>query len=158
MNNKQVLNKKTIIATNRKARFEYFIEDKFETGIVLLGAEVKALRQGRISLDDAYILENNNQMVVVNMHIGYYDKAYKNDYANKRQRKLLLHKREINKIISKIKQKGFSSVPLSIYFNNKNIAKLEIALVKGKQLHDKRESLKQKDWDRQQHRILKSGA
>ncbi|MCF8462473.1 MAG: SsrA-binding protein SmpB [Rickettsiaceae bacterium] len=156
MNNKQPLEKKTIIATNRRARFEYFIEDKFETGISLLGSEVKALRQGKVSLEDAYVLENNNEMCVINMHIGYYDKAYKNDYANKRQRKLLLHRKEINKIIGKIKQKGFSSVPLSIYFNSRNLAKLEIALVKGKQLHDKREALKQKDWNREQHRLLKS--
>ena len=147
--------KTKLLANNKKARFEYFIEDTMEAGIVLLGSEVKALREGKINIEDSYGVNLANELYLMNMHIGHYDKAGRMNHELKRNRKLLLHSKQINKIFGKIKRPGYSLVPLSAYFNNHNKVKIEIAVVKGKQLHEKRESLKDKEWQREQQRIMK---
>jgi len=148
--------KTKLLAQNKKAHFEYFIEDTMEAGIVLLGSEVKALRQGKVNIEDSYGANISNELFLMNMHIGHYDKAGKMNHEPKRQRKLLLHGKQINKIFGKIKLPGYSLVPLSAYFNPHNKVKIEIAIVKGKQLHDKRESIKNKDWQREQQKIMHS--
>lgn len=147
--------KTKLLANNKKAHFEYFIEDRLEAGIVLLGSEVKALREGKINIEDSYGVNLSNELYLMNMHIGHYDKAGRMNHEPKRNRKLLLHGKQINKIFGKIKRPGYSLVPLSAYFNSHNKVKIEIAVVKGKQLHDKRESIKDKEWQREQQRAMK---
>ncbi|MDN5248367.1 MAG: SsrA-binding protein SmpB [Wolbachia endosymbiont of Tyrophagus putrescentiae] len=144
-----------IIAENRKARFEYFILEEFEAGIVLVGSEVKSLRDRKVNISDAYIIEKNNEVWLHNMHIAEYKAATRKNHRPKRERKLLLHRREINKLIGNIKTAGVTVVPLSLYFNNKGIAKTKIAIVKGKKLYDKRATIKQREWDREKRRLFK---
>lgn len=145
-----------IIAENRKARFEYFILEELEAGLVLLGSEVKSLRERKANISDAYVIEKNNEMWLHNMHIGEYKAATRKNHKPKRERKLLLHKREIGKLIGHIKASGITVVPLSLYFNEKGIAKTKIAIVKGKKLYDKRATIKQREWDREKSRLSKS--
>lgn len=147
---------KKIVAQNKRARFEYFIETTFESGIVLTGSEVKSIREGKIALTDSHATMNNNEMFLYNCHIAEYEKANRFNHATRRPRKLLLHKRELKKIFGKIKLKGYTAVALSMYFNKKNIIKVELGLAKGKKQHDKRESLKEKDWQRQQGRLTRN--
>jgi SsrA-binding protein len=143
------------IAVNRRARHEYFIEDKFEAGLVLLGWEVKSLRAGKCNLTDAYILLKNNEAWVIGMQITPLLAASTHVVADPtRTRKLLLNYKEIRELIGAVQQKGHTCVPLSMYWHNGR-AKLEIALVKGKQLHDKRDSEKDRDWARQKSRIMR---
>lgn len=143
------------IAVNRRARHEYFIEDKFEAGLVLLGWEVKSLRAGKCNLTDAYILLKNNEAWVIGMQITPLLAASTHVVADPtRTRKLLLNYKEIRELIGAVQQKGHTCVPLSMYWHNGR-AKLEIALVKGKQLHDKRDSEKDRDWARQKARIMR---
>ncbi len=143
------------IAVNRRARHEYFIEDKFEAGLVLLGWEVKSLRAGKCNLTDAYILLKNNEAWVIGMQITPLLAACTHVVADPtRTRKLLLNYKEIRELIGAVQQKGHTCVPLSMYWHNGR-AKLEIALVKGKQLHDKRDSEKDRDWARQKSRIMR---
>jgi SsrA-binding protein len=146
---------KKIIANNKKAGFNYFLENKIEVGIVLTGSEVKSLRLGKANIEDAYASAQNNEIFLYNAHISQYDKASYQNHQPTRPRKLLLHKLEIKKMIGKIKQKGYTIVPISLYFNDKQIVKLEIALATGKKLHDKRETIKQRDWDREKKSLLK---
>lgn len=145
-----------IIAENRKARFEYFILEEFDAGLVLLGSEVKSLRERKANISDAYVIEKNNEMWLHNMHIAEYKSATKRNHKPKRERKLLLHRREIGKLIGQIKTSGITVVPLSIYFNQKGIAKAKIAIVKGKKLYDKRATIKQREWDREKSRLSKN--
>jgi SsrA-binding protein len=147
---------KKIIANNKKASFNYFLENKIEVGVVLTGSEVKALRLGKANIEDAYASAHNNEIFLYNSHISQYDKASYQNHQPTRPRKLLLHKLEIKRILGKIKQKGYTIVPTSLYFNEKNLVKIEIALATGKKLHDKREVLKQRDWDREQRSLLKT--
>ncbi len=144
------------IAKNKKAYFDYFIQEKFEAGIVLKGSEVKALRDGRVNLKDSFIRFVKAEAFIFNMHIGKLDTTH-HFYAHEERgsRKLLLHKKEIEKMIKAVDRDGYTVVPLEIYFNDKNIVKVEIAIVKGKQLHDKREDLKQKDMKRDIERAIK---
>ncbi len=143
------------IAVNRRARHEYFIEDKFEAGLVLLGWEVKSLRAGKCNLTDAYILLKNNEAWVIGMQITPLLAACTHVVADPtRTRKLLLNYKEIRELIGAVQQKGHTCVPLSMYWHNGR-AKLEIALVKGKQLHDKRDAEKDRDWARQKSRIMR---
>jgi len=143
------------IAVNRRARHEYFIEDKFEAGLMLLGWEVKSLRAGKCNLTDAYILLKNNEAWVIGMQITPLLAACTHVVADPtRTRKLLLNYKEIRELIGAVQQKGHTCVPLSMYWLNGR-AKLEIALVKGKQLHDKRDSEKDRDWARQKSRIMR---
>jgi SsrA-binding protein len=135
---------KKIVAVNRKARFDYFIEDEYEAGIVLKGTEVKALRLGKVNLKDSYARVQNGEVFVYQMHIGEYPFAYYDNHAPLRPRKLLLHKREIKRLYAKVNEKGHSLVPLKLYFKNGK-AKLTIALAKGKRKYDKREAIKRRD-------------
>jgi len=140
---------------NRQAFHEYFIEARYEAGMVLLGTEVKSLREGKMSFNDAYCLINDGEIWLKSLHIAEYSHGTVNNHDPLRDRKLLLQKREIRKIEGKLKEKGFTIVPLRIFFNEKNIAKAEIGLVKGKKLHDKRETIRQKDVEREMKRYLK---
>ncbi len=140
---------------NRQAYHEFFIDAKYEAGMVLLGTEVKSLRNGRASFNDSYCLIHKGEIWLKSLHIAEYTHGNMNNHDPLRDRKLLLEKREIKKIESKLKEKGYTLVPLRIYFNEKRFAKIEIGLAKGKKLHDKRESIKQKDVDREMKRFLK---
>lgn len=140
---------------NRQAYHEYFIDAKYEAGIVLLGTEVKSLRSGRASFNDSYCLIHKGEIWVKSLHIAQYSHGTVNNHDPLRDRKLLLEKREIKKIEAKLKEKGYTLIPLRIFFNDKNLAKMEIGLAKGKKFHDKRESIKQKDVEREMKRYLK---
>lgn len=143
------------IALNRRARHEYFIEEKFEAGLALLGWEVKSLRAGKCNLTDAYILLKNNEAWVIGIHITPLLAASTHVVADPtRTRKLLLKRREIDKLIGDVQQKGHTCVPLAMYWSHGR-AKLEIAIVKGKQLHDKRETEKNRDWAREKARVMR---
>ncbi len=143
------------IALNRRARHEYFIEEKFEAGMVLLGWEVKSLRAGKCNLTDAYILLKNDEAWVIGVHITPLLAASTHVVADPtRTRKLLLKRREIERLIGDVQQKGHTCVPLAMYWSNGR-AKMEIAVVKGKQLHDKRESEKNRDWAREKARVMR---
>lgn len=144
-----------VIARNRKASFNYFFEDTFEAGIALQGSEVKSLREGKVSIEDSHADYSGGHIMLFNCHIQEYDKANQFNHTTRRPRILLLQKKEIRKIISKIKVKGYTLVVTSIYFNEKNKVKLALAVGKGKKLHDKRETLKEKDWQRDQARVLR---
>lgn len=144
-----------VICRNKKAGFNYFLEDKFEAGIALKGSEVKSLREGKANIEDAHADYNGLGIVLYNSYIKEYEKANKFNHDSRRPRILLLHKKEIRKIIGKIKTKGYTLVATSIYFNEQNKAKIEIAIAKGKKLHDKRETLKEKDWKRSQERMVR---
>ncbi|MGC4036220.1 MAG: SsrA-binding protein SmpB [Chitinophagaceae bacterium] len=140
---------------NRSAYHEFFIDDKYEAGIALLGTEVKSLRAGRASFNDSFCVIHKGEMWVRSLHIAEYSHGTVNNHDPVRERKLLLQKREIKKIESKLKEKGYTVVPLRIFFNEKNLVKMEIGLAKGKKLHDKRETLKQKDAEREMKRFVK---
>lgn len=136
------------IAYNRSAGYEYFIEEKYEAGIVLEGAEVKSLRAGNCNLKDSFCFIRNGEVTLKNMHIAVYDKSGSfNSKDSKRDRKLLLHRREIDKIVGKINAKGMTLVPISLYFKD-NLIKVEVALCRGKQSFDKKESIKKRDNER----------
>lgn len=140
---------------NRSAYYEYTIDDKFIAGMMLLGTEVKSLRAGRASFNDSYCLFHGSDLWLKSMHIAEYSHGTVNNHDPLRDRKLLLNKREIKKLQSNMKEKGYTIIPLRIYFNEKNLAKLEIGLAKGKKLHDKRESIKQRDTEREMKRFIK---
>ena len=146
-----------IIANNKKAFFEYFILEKIEAGIQLTGSEVKSLRAGKASIKEAYAETKKGQLFLINADISHYDKATSySKIESKRVRKLLVHKKEISKFQGKIEKEGMTIIPLKIYFNKKGIAKIEIAIAKGKKLYDKRESKKKRDWNIQKKRLLKN--
>ena len=144
-----------IIADNKKAYFDYFIEDKFEAGIVLQGVEIKSVRQGKVNLKDSYVVVKNSEVFLIGCHIAEYEKADGlNKVDTRRTRKLLLKKQEIRKLERKVQIKGYTLVPTKMYFSN-NLAKLEIAVAKGKELYNKKQSLKEKDIKREMDRQLK---
>jgi SsrA-binding protein len=147
-------NIKTLITENRKAYHDYFIEELFETGIVLTGTEVKSLRHNKASIVECHVTEDKGELFIYGAYIPEYEKANRFNHYPRRPRKLLLRTREIKKLIGLIKRKGYTVVPLKLYFNYKNKAKLIIAAVKGKKAHDKRETIKQRDWERQKARVL----
>ena len=140
---------------NRTAFFEYFIDARYEAGMVLLGTEVKSLREGQANFADSYCIIHKGEIWLKNLNIAQYSHGTVNNHDPVRDRKLLLQKREIRKIESKLKEKGYTLVPLRIFFNEKNLAKTEIGLAKGKKQHDKRESIKQKEMQREMKRHLK---
>lgn len=144
------------IATNKKAFFDYYIEEKFEAGLVLKGSEVKSLRAGRVNLKDGFIKIVRGEAFVFGIHIGVLDTTHR-FYAHEERgsRKLLLHKKQIDKMFKAVEKEGFTLVPLSIYFNDRNIAKMQVAIVKGKKLYDKRDDLKEKSIKRDIERALK---
>jgi SsrA-binding protein len=139
---------------NRPAYFEYFIDNKYDAGIVLTGTEVKSLREGKASFNDSYCLINKGEVWIKNLHIAEYSHGTANNHDPIRERKLLMQKKEIRKIEAKLKEKGYTLVPLRIYFNEKRMAKMEIGLGKGKKMHDKRETIKQRDTEREMKRYL----
>ncbi len=141
---------------NRSAYYEYFIDDKYTAGIMLTGTEVKSLREGKANFNDSYCLINQGEMFIRSFHISPYSHGTSNNHDPIRERKLLLNRRELKKLESKLKkERGYTIVPLRLFFNEKNLAKLEIGLAKGKKLHDKRESIKQRDTDREIKRFIK---
>lgn len=145
---------KKIVAENRKARHNYFIEDTYEAGMVLLGTEVKSIRLGRVNLKDSYARIKNGEVFVYQMHISVYPFAYYGNHDPLRIRKLLLHKHEITKLYGKVNEKGFSLVPLKIYFHNGKV-KMTLALARGKRQYDKRESIRRRDEQRDLERSKK---
>lgn len=144
-----------IIATNRKARHEYTVVETIETGIALKGTEVKSLREGTVNLRDSYASVDSGEVILHNMHIGPYSHTSERQLEPRRERKLLLHKREIKRLIGKVREKGLTLVPLKIYFNDKGVAKVELALVKGKKMYDKRRDIAERDANRDLQRALK---
>ncbi len=143
-----------LIADNRKALFDYSVEERFEAGMVLTGTEVKSLRQGRANLKDSYARIKKGELFVLQMHISPYTHAYYNNHDPLRQRKLLLHKHEIKKLYGKMNERGYALIPLKIYFREGK-AKMELALAKGKRKYDKRESIKRRDEQRDLERQRK---
>jgi len=143
-----------IVDKNKKVYFEYEIDEKLEAGIVLVGSEVKSIKLGNVRLVDSFCFVENGELYLKNCHITPYEKGSHFNEEPKRDRKLLLHKKEIARLIGKIKTKGLTLVPTMIYFN-KNKVKVEIALARGKKLHDKRASIKEKDTNREMQRALK---
>lgn len=140
---------------NRSAYHDYAIEDTFDAGMVLAGTEVKSIRDGKVSFADSFCFFHKGELWVRNLHIAEYRLGTTNNHIAVHDRKLLLHRKELRKLESNIKEKGYSIVPLKIYFNEKGLAKMQIGLGRGKKLHDKRESLKKKDAEREMKRYIK---
>lgn len=146
---------KTPTILNRKARFEYKIDDTFEAGIVLTGTEVKSLRAGKASIQESYAAVHDEELWLINATIESYKQGNRFNHEPKRKRKLLLKKREIQKMIGALKTKGVTMIPLKLYFNDRGFAKLQLGIATGKKQHEKRETIKERDWKREQGRILK---
>ncbi len=146
---------KKIVAENRKARFNYEIMDTYEAGLVLTGTEVKSLREGKANIAESYATDEGGEMWLINSYLPEYLQANRFNHEPRRRRKLLLSKREASRLQSAINREGMTLIPLKIYFNDQGRAKLELALGKGKKLHDKRETEKERDWNRQKSRIMK---
>jgi len=144
-----------VVADNRRARFNYAIGEVFEAGIALTGTEVKSLRQGRATIAESYADTRNGEIWLVNANIPEYLQASRFNHAPKRPRKLLLHRRQIDKLAGGVERDGMTIVPLKMYFNEKGRAKIEIALARGKKLHDKRETEKKRSWEREKGRLLR---
>ena len=143
-----------VIAVNRKARHDYFVEDTFECGIALAGTEVKSLRAGTVNLKDSYCIIKDGELFVISMHISPYEKGNIFNRDPMRQRKLLMHRREINRLFGLVKQDGYSLIPLSLYFKGSRV-KLEMGLCKGKKLHDKRDDAARRDASREMDRAMR---
>lgn len=143
------------VAENRRARYEYFLEDFFEAGIALTGTEVKSLRFGEGSIAESYAEVKGDQVWLINANVPEFSHGNRNNHEPKRPRKLLLHAREIEKMRHAVSREGMTLIPLSIFFNPRGRAKVELALAKGKKLHDKRETEKTRDWKREQQRLLR---
>jgi SsrA-binding protein len=144
-----------VVADNRKARFNYLIGETFEAGIVLSGSEVKSMRTGKASIGESYAAARDGELWLYNSNISEYQQAGRFNHQPKRPRKLLLHRRQINKLIGAVEREGMTVVPLKLYFNAKGRAKVEIALARGKKLHDKRETERKRSWDRERGRLLR---
>ena len=147
--------KTKIVAENRRARYEYFLEDFFEAGIALTGTEVKSLRFGEGSIAESYAEVKGDQVWLVNANVPEFSHGNRFNHEPKRPRKLLLHHRQIEKMRTAVSREGMTLIPLAIYFNGRGRAKVELALAKGKKLHDKRETEKARDWKREQQRLLR---
>ena len=146
-----------IICLNRKASFNYFFENLIEAGIVLKGSEIKSIRDGKVNIANSYAVEKKGEIILVNSHIASYKQASYSDHNPTAERKLLLHKREINKLIGKMQAEGFTLVPTKMYFK-KGKAKIEIAVAKGKKQYDKRETKKNRDWNRDKARYIRKSS
>ena len=156
------MNKKTnsglkIICLNRKASFNYFFEDLLEAGIVLKGSEIKSIREGKVNIADSYAVEKDGELILINSHIASYKQASYSNHNPTDERKLLLNKREINKLIGKMQRDGLTIVPTKMY-SKKGKAKIELAVAKGKKLHDKRASKKDRDWNRDKSRYFRKSS
>jgi SsrA-binding protein len=144
-----------VVADNRKARFNYEIGETFEAGVALTGSEVKSLRAGKATIAESYADPRGEELWLINANIPEYLQAGRDNHAPKRPRKLLLHKRQIHKLIGAVEREGMTIVPLRLYFNPKGRAKIEVALARGKKLHDKRETMKKRSWDRERGRLMR---
>ena len=138
---------------NRKARYNYFFLEKFEAGIELRGSEIKSLRNGRVDIAESFAREVDNEIYLINSYFAKYSNSSYLNHEENRQRKLLLHKKEIRKIVGKLNKESLTLIPIQIYFNRKGLAKVELALAKGKKNYDKRESKKKKSWEREKRNI-----
>lgn len=148
-------NENRIVAQNRKARHDFAIEEVFEAGIILKGSEVKSLRAGKASLVDCYATDVGDELVLINCYIPEYLQANQFNHDPRRQKKLLLNRKQINKLIGKVRTKGYTIVALSIYFNSRNLAKVEIGIAKGRKNYDKRQREKDLEWEREKGRVLR---
>ena len=146
-----------IISLNRKAKFNYFFKEFYEAGISLKGSEVKSLRSGKVNISESYAYDHNRELFLVNSHIPSYKESSYNDHEPNRNRKLLLNKQEINKLIGRINKEGFTLIPTKLYFK-KGKAKVEIAVAKGKKQYDKRQTKKQRDWNREKARYFRKSS
>ncbi|MDC3135603.1 SsrA-binding protein SmpB [Candidatus Pelagibacter sp.] len=155
--NKKTNNGLKIICLNRKASFNYFFEDFFEAGIVLKGSEIKSVRNGKVNIADSYAIEKKGEIVLINSHIAQYKQSSFSNHQPTDDRKLLLNKREINKLIGKMQREGLTIVPTKMYFR-KGKAKVEIAVAKGKKQHDKRLTKKNRDWNRDKARYVRKSS
>lgn len=144
-----------VVAENRKARHNYEIGDVIEAGLQLTGTEVKSLRVGKANIAESYASDENGEIVLINSHIPEYDQGNRFNHEPRRPRKLLLHKREIVKMINAVQRDGMTIVPLKLYFNDKGIAKLAVAVAKGKKAYDKRQDAKKRDWQRDKARLMR---
>jgi len=144
-----------LIAENRRARFDYFLETSFEAGLSLTGTEVKALREGRANIAESYASTEGDEIVLINAYIPEYGPANRFNHEPRRPRKLLLHRREIDKLLGAIQREGRTLIPTKLYFNDKGRVKLELCLAKGKKAHDKREATAERDWNRQKARLMR---
>ena len=151
----QAFDKKKTVAENRRARFEYYVEDVFEAGIMLTGTEIKSLRFGEGSIAESYAEVKGGEVWLVNSNVPEFSHGNRHNHEPKRPRKLLLHEREIARLTGAVERKGMTLVPLSIYFNGRGRAKVELALARGKNLADKRQTVKDRDWKREQARIMR---
>lgn len=145
-----------VIAQNRKARFNYQIGETFEAGIALTGTEVKSLRQGKATITESYADARNGELWLINANISEYLQGGRFNHPPKRARKLLLHRRQINKLVGAVEREGMTLIPLKLYFNEKGRAKLELALARGKKLHDKRETERKRSWERERGRLMRA--
>lgn len=155
MATKQAARDRRLIAQNRRARFDYFIDDTIEAGIVLKGTEVKALREGRASLQDSFAAADGSELYLFNAYIPEYGPATRFNHETRRPRKLLMHKRELDRLMGAVKRDGVTLVPVSMYFNKRGIAKVDLGLARGKKQHDKRQTTKERDWGRDKARLLR---
>ena len=146
-----------IISNNRKARFNYFFDEFVEAGIVLKGSEVKSLRSGKANISESYAFDMNGEIFLINSHIPSYKESSYNDHDPNRNRKLLLNKKEINKLMGRINKEGYTLIPTKLYFK-KGKAKIEIAVAKGKKQHDKRQVKKKRDWNREKARFFRKSS
>ena len=143
------------IAENRRARFDYFLEETFEAGLVLTGSEVKSLRTGRANIAESYASVEGDEVVLINADIPPFAQANRFNHEPRRHRKLLLHRKQLDRLIGAVTREGRTIIPTKLYWNDKGLAKLEIALAKGKKLHDKREATAERDWHRDKARLLR---
>jgi len=143
------------VAINRKARFEYTVEEEFEAGIVLTGTEVKSLRAGKASIGDAYAAAKDEEIWLLNAHIEEYAHGNRQNHEPRRPRKLLLHKKQISKLLGRLKSKGTTLIPLTLYFNSRGLAKVRLGLATGKKQYEKRDTIKKRDWQRDKARIMR---
>lgn len=149
------MRQKKIIANNKKARHDYFIEEVYEAGMALTGTEIKSMRQGRINIKESYAKIEGNELILYGMHISPYEQGNRFNVDPLRPRKLLLHRQEIRKLIGYTTQKGLTLVPLNVYINEKGLAKMEIAVARGKKLYDKREDIAKRDTERRMQQEMK---
>ena len=152
--NQKTKNGLKIISNNRKARFNYFFDEFYEAGIELTGSEVKSLRDGKANISEAYAFDMHGEIFLVNSHIPLYKESSYNNHDPKRNRKLLLNKKEINKLIGRVNREGYTLIPTKLYFK-KGKAKIEIAVAKGKKHYDKRQTIKKRDWSRERSKFFR---
>lgn len=146
---------KKVVALNKRARFDYFIEENIEAGIILYGSEVKSLRQGKGSIVESYASDEEDELFLINAFIPEYNEASRFNHNPRRPRKLLVRRRELDRLLNAIRRKGMTLIPLSLYFNERGIAKVDLGLASGKKKSDKRDTEKERDWQREKGRLIR---